>query len=83
MAIINLTIPDAILSRVVTALASQVGWTATLPDGTANPETQAQAAKRAVIQYMKQIVIHHEVAQASHQAEVTANSTAESQITIS
>ena len=82
MATISITIPDAVLTRVSTALAASVNWTATINDPAlgviTNPETQAQAAKRAVTEFVKTTTVQYE-GQVAHQ---TADATAKSQITI-
>lgn len=49
----SITVPDDKQAEIVDTLAKAHGWTATLPDGTPNPETRAQAARRGVVQYLK------------------------------
>lgn len=46
----------------IDALSATAGWKATLEDGTPNPETKAQAAKRYVVSQMKLSVRAYELA---------------------
>ncbi len=48
--IVTFTIPDAKKALVVDALCSEGGYQATLPDGSANPVSKAQFARRVMIQ---------------------------------
>lgn len=50
--------------RVITALCAVNGYQATLPDGTANPQTPAQFAKACVVAYIRQTVFGYEQSQA-------------------
>lgn len=65
MAVISITVPDAMLPRVVTALTAAGGYSATLPDGTPNPQTPAQFAKAMVAAYVKQVVKTYEAEQSA------------------
>lgn len=58
---LTITIPDTQSARVVTALSELEGWKATLADGTPNPETRAQAAKRRIIDSIKSDVRAYEL----------------------
>lgn len=60
MAVISLTIPDVQLPRVLAALSTRGGYSATLPNGQPNPQTQAQFAKAQIILYVKEIVKQEE-----------------------
>ena len=64
MAQIVLTVPDAMLSRVVTALSERGGYRATLSDGTANPQTRAQFAKQQIALFVRESVKLYEAEQA-------------------
>ena len=65
MAVIQLTVPDALLPTVVEALSTAGGYSSTLPDGTPNPQTAAQFAKAQIIAYVKQVVKNHEAQKAA------------------
>ena len=78
MAQIILNIPDNQLSRVVTGICTFYGYSATLMDGTVNPETANAFAKRMLIEQTEKWVATIEGAAANK----TAYNTALSQITI-
>lgn len=64
MASISVTIPDAVLPRVLNAFASRYGYLATLTNAddqpVANPETKAQFAKRMLAEHIKRVVREEE-----------------------
>lgn len=74
MAQITLTIPDAVLTRVITALASTQN-----PN---DPTPPAQFAKQRVIQYVKGVVYGYETNLAAQAATVTAGNDVNTNITI-
>jgi hypothetical protein len=57
---LSITIPDAQAQRVVDALSEAAAWKPTLEDGSPNPETKAQAAKRYIIERIKAQVRSYE-----------------------
>lgn len=75
MATITLTFPDGVQTRVVDALCDRGGWNQNLgPRGA--------FAKGVVIDWVHTVVKHYEGEQAATTARSTAESNAESQITI-
>lgn len=70
MANINIVIPDAQLSRFLTAICAMRGYTGFQADGT-TPQTQAQFAKSILIDHAKKYVIAYESQIASLAAENT------------
>jgi hypothetical protein len=71
MAQIQITIPDAVLPRVVDAFAATYGYQPTI-DGAPNPETKAAFAKRQVIAFIKRTVADREAGAAADAARSTA-----------
>lgn len=67
---ITINVNNTILANAITALASKVGWTAQVDDGTgtgtlvANPVTQAQAAKQRLINHVLNDITDYNNAQA-------------------
>lgn len=82
MAQITITIPDAVVQRVLTAMCNTYGYQATLPDGTPNPQTQAQFARAQLAAYVKAVVTAYEATQAAEAARVSAANTASSDIAV-
>lgn len=89
MANITLTIPDAILQRVIDAAAQRNGYQATvpdptnLPDGTRpNPESKQQFAKRMLAAVLKDWVKAVETQAAASTAASTAGNKVDNEITI-
>jgi len=72
MANLTVTVPDAMLPRVTAAFKAQYNYQATLPDGTANPETEAQFMRRMVKEYIKQVLVAHEAVTAAEDARTNA-----------
>jgi hypothetical protein len=56
MPTLSLTLTDAALAKLVDAMCDVYRYSATLPNGNANPETRAQFARRMVIVQLKQQV---------------------------
>jgi hypothetical protein len=83
MAIISITIPDAALNRVITAICAQNNYQDIIlgPAFTEipNPETKAAFAKRMIINVVKDQVKSYEV----RQAGLTAAATVETEIALS
>lgn len=82
MATIQITIPDAQLTRVVNAFTDSFFYAPTILDGQGvaipNPETRNQFAKRMVAQWVKEIVIAREAlvaADTARQAAITGGQT--------
>ncbi len=86
MAIISLTIPDAIATRVVGAVAYNNGYTDTVVnmDGTVtpNPVTKTQFAKDVLKAWIKANVVSYEATKAGDEARQAAIDAANSQITM-
>lgn len=53
MAVISLTIPDNQIQRIMTAVCGNNGYSATLPNGDPNPQTQAQFTKATTAEWLK------------------------------
>jgi hypothetical protein len=68
MATISITIKDSQLTRTVDAICGSFGYNGTLEDGTDNPETKAQFAKRMLASYIKSTVLDYESKLATEQA---------------
>lgn len=68
--------PASALTRVVDALCANFGYQTTI-DGSPNPETRNQFAKRMNAQWLKGQVILYETSLAANEARVTAQASAE------
>lgn len=80
MAVITMTLPDAALPRVVTAICARFGYRDTLPDGSANPETRGQFAMRMMREQLKNWVKEYEIATARDNAAAAAAAAAAADI---
>lgn len=74
MAQLAITIPNAVVPRIRAAFAAE-GYSATLPDGSANPETIDQFVQRLTREWIRRKVAAYE----RHNAEATAGPAAEAQ----
>jgi hypothetical protein len=83
MAQITITIPDAIASRVINGFAKRYNYSPTLEDGSANPETKSQFAKRKVIEFIKAAVRETEIQDATNAAATTAAASVDTDIQLS
>jgi len=83
MAQITITIPDAIAPRVLNGFAKRYNYPITLEDGSPNPETKAQFAKRKVVEYIKHAVREAEIEQARNDAATTAGASVDTDIQLS
>jgi hypothetical protein len=83
MTTITITIPAAITDRVINGFAKRYNYPPTLEDGTANPETKAQFAKRKVIEFIKQAVREAEIQDATNAAATQAGTSADTDIQLS
>lgn len=83
MATISLTIPDAVIQRVLDALTGTYGYRVTLDDGSPNPQTKTQFAKAVVADYVKKIVRQWEAQQAGQTAFNAAANDVDLNVTIS
>jgi hypothetical protein len=79
MAVISITISDAELPRVINAVCSQYNYQATV-NGSPNPETKAQFAKRMMIVWLKDNVKADEVRAAIEAARTAASARVDSEI---
>jgi len=76
MATISFDVPNAVLPRLADAFAATYGYQATLPDGTANPETKNQFAQRMVRQYARNVLAAYEATLAAETARASADTKA-------
>lgn len=76
MADVTITIPDAEVTRVLTAFGNQLGYTGTNPQGQA--ETRAQFARRKLREYIVTIVKQHEGSVAERAARTTSDTSVDS-----
>lgn len=83
MAQIAITIPDAQVARVQDAFAGAYGYSATLPDGSPNPQTRAQFAKAKVIEYVVSVVKGYEAQRDAEAARVAAINAVDTQVALS
>lgn len=83
MPTITINIPDPIANRVIQGFAQRHGYSDTLEDGSPNPETRSQFAKRILIQYIKNSVREAEIQTASNTAATTAGQSADTDIQLS
>lgn len=83
MAQITITIPDAVATRVIDGFCKRYNYPPTLEDGTPNPETKAQFAKRKVLEFIKRAVQEAEVEDARNAAAEEASASVENDIVLS
>jgi len=87
MAQITINIPDNILTRVIAGVAYDNGYRDQLLDENnqpyTNPETKSQFSRKVIIRFIKNSVKSFERNQAVESAKVTAETAAETEITIS
>jgi hypothetical protein len=83
MAQITINIPDAQLTRVINGFAGFHLYSATLGDGTANPQSKAAFAKDKLIESIKQAVANYEAKVAVDEARQAAFDSAHTGITLS
>lgn len=83
MAQITITIPDSVATRVLNDLAQRFNYSPTLEDGSPNPETKAQFAKRKLIEMIKQACKEAEVQNAANSAATTAAASVDTDIQLS
>jgi len=76
MASITLTVPNTVVSRITNA----IGYSATLPNGSPNPVTQAQALKDFIINTIKEQVKSFESPTVSNTAITSNNQNIDSEI---
>lgn len=74
MAVLSITIPDAIAARVIDGFAAAHGYTGTTPEGAA--ETKAQYLKRIVSLYVKESVKRAEIDAAVAEAALNSKTAA-------
>jgi hypothetical protein len=82
MAEIKITIPDALLPRVINGLAAFYGYQVII-DGQPNPQTKGQFAKAQLIEHVKHCVKQVETDEAVNTARVTKATEIENDITLS
>ncbi len=89
MATLTITIPNAQLTRVANAVATQHGYQAEVPDPDnpgqtiPNPQTKADFAREVLMRFLRETVRAHEAAVAAESARQTAITKADSEVTIS
>lgn len=74
MANITITIPDSQLTRVLDGIAKDCNYQLTI-NGSSNPETKAQFAKRIIIERVKSMVLAGERKKAEEDMQATLNQT--------
>jgi hypothetical protein len=57
---VTFSFPAAHLTRAINAITVRYGYSATLPDGSPNPESPAQFTKRQWRQFLVDAVLEHE-----------------------
>lgn len=82
MAQITINIPDSILTRVLNGFAKRYNYAPILEDGSPNPETKAQFARRKVIEFIKTAVREAEIQDATNTAATDAAQDADTNIVI-
>ncbi|MEJ7830780.1 MAG: hypothetical protein WKF91_21405 [Segetibacter sp.] len=82
MAQLIITIPDAVAVRVMNAVTTRYGYQATLPNGTANPQTKPEFVRQWLISYLKAAVKEQEGATAAANAYNTASTDVDTNINI-
>jgi hypothetical protein len=60
---LTITLTDAQGARAITAICARCGYRPTLPDGSPNPQTQAQFAKQQLIDWVRSQVTIYEAEQ--------------------
>lgn len=70
MSQITLTFPDDQQTRIINGICKDMGYSATLEDGSPNPETKAQFAKRVIIERIKNMVTSGELKEAEEAIQV-------------
>jgi hypothetical protein len=83
MATLTINFPDAIAPRVINGICKRFNYKATFEDGTPNPESKQQFARRKVIEFMKRAVREAEIETATDAAEATAAQAVETEIVLS
>jgi hypothetical protein len=81
VATISITVPNAVLTRVVDGVCGSMGYQDTI-GGVANPETRAQFAQRMLREWVKARVRAWETSQAETSAGATAGANVDSQIVL-
>lgn len=82
MASITFTIPNAVSQRVLDGFCKNQGYSATLENGSPNPETQQAFLKRKVVEYVKQAVKASELETARNAAATSAADSVDKDIVI-
>ncbi len=82
MATITLTIPNAVASRITDAISAKYGYSATLMNGTPNPQTKADFTKAWLITQLKNAVKEHEQNTAAAVASTNAANDVDNNISI-
>jgi hypothetical protein len=80
MANMTLTFPDAVAPRIVEALSARGGWTPEV--GAATGQTQNQAAKAVVVDFIKTVSKHYEAEKDAAVAREQALTKAEADFTV-
>jgi len=80
---ITINIPDAVAPRVINGFAKRYNYATTLEDGSANPETKTQFAKRKILEFVKRAVREAEIEQARNEAADAAGAGVDTDIQLS
>ena len=82
MADLKITVPSAILTRVLNGFCGQHGYQTTI-NGQANPESKADFATRKIREFVKDSVKAYEATQAAEAERLSKLAAAETEIVIS
>jgi len=83
MTTITLTIPNPVTARVLDGFASHYGYKTILMDGSPNPETKGQFAKRKLLEIIKEAVRAAEIETARNAAAELAATSVDTDIELS
>jgi len=83
MATITINIPAETTTRVIDGFCYTYGYSPILSNGSPNPETKAQFAKRKVLEYIRNAVRRAEIEQAANAAAGVAATSVDTDIVLS
>lgn len=68
----TITVPTDKKTQILNDFCAHEGYQATLEDGTANPETKAEFARKRVLNYIKQSVISYRAQKSAEEARIAS-----------
>lgn len=77
---ITFTTDETMLALVTEAMCATYGYQATLPDGTANPQTPAQFAQQCIIKFCQEVVLAYQTPTATQAAQAQVQQQLQAQI---